>query len=116
MIHSPFTAPDIESRPRRQYIADLAAMSIAVKSSPRFLQSPNGQVRFHSFPAIDVYGEIVFAGGDVDIIKLSKTDARFEYARSITPMPCEAEGGFEKEYVEALKTFVENDGIVRTLR
>jgi hypothetical protein len=28
------------------------------------------------------------------------------------PMPPEYEGGFEKEYVEALKTFVENGGIV----
>ena len=28
------------------------------------------------------------------------------------PMPPGYEGGFEKEYVEALKTFVENGGIV----
>jgi hypothetical protein len=35
-------------------------------------------------------------------------------ARSIMPMPPEYEGGFEKEYVEAMKTFVENGGIVMT--
>jgi hypothetical protein len=37
-------------------------------------------------------------------------------ARSIMPLPPGHEGGFEKEYVEALKTFVENGGIVITLQ
>ena len=53
-----------------------------------------------------------FRRQDADIIRSSKPDAQSEYARSIMPMPPGYEGGFEKEYVEALKTFVENGGIV----
>ncbi len=34
--------------------------------------------------------------------------------RSIMPLPPGYEGGFEKEYIEALKTFVVNGGIVMT--
>ncbi len=37
-------------------------------------------------------------------------------ARSIMPMPPGPEGGFEKEYIEALKTFVQNGGIVMILQ
>lgn len=58
---------------------------------------------------------VVFAGEDVDIIKTGKPDPKSEYARYVTPVPAEYEGGIEKEGVEALKAFVENGGTLVTL-
>jgi hypothetical protein len=58
---------------------------------------------------------IVFASEDVNIIKTGKPDQQSEYARYVTPMPPEYEGGIEKEGVEALKAFVENGGTLVTL-
>ena len=58
------------------------------------------------------YEVILFADESADIIKTGKPAPSSEYARYITPMPAEYEGGIEKEGVEALKSFVEQGGIL----
>jgi hypothetical protein len=58
---------------------------------------------------------IVFADEDADIIKTGKPKPESEYARYITPLPPEYEGGIGAEGVAALKTFVEEGGILVTL-
>lgn len=61
------------------------------------------------------YDVIVFASEDPDIIKLGKPSSTSRWARYFTPLPPEYEGGIGKEGVEALKTFVEEGGILVTL-
>jgi len=61
------------------------------------------------------YDVIVFAGESADMIKTGKVDPNSPWARYMTPMPLEYEGGIEKEGVEALKAFVEEGGIMVTL-
>jgi hypothetical protein len=58
---------------------------------------------------------IVFADEDADIIKTGKPKPESEYARHITPLPPEYEGGIGTEGIAALKTFVEEGGILVTL-
>ncbi len=58
---------------------------------------------------------IVFASESPEIIKSGKPSPTSRYYRRYTEMPPEYEGGIEKEGVEALKTFVENGGILVTL-
>lgn len=59
---------------------------------------------------------IVFADENADIIKTGKPSPSSPYARYFSgTMPPEYEGGIEKEGVEALKTFVEDGGILVTL-
>jgi len=58
---------------------------------------------------------IVFADEDADIIKTGKPKPESEYARYITPLPPEYEGGIGADGVTALKTFVEEGGILVTL-
>lgn len=59
---------------------------------------------------------IVFASENPDIIKTGRpSQQQTEFARFITPLPPEYEGGIDKDGVEALKTFVEEGGIVITM-
>jgi hypothetical protein len=58
---------------------------------------------------------IIFADESLDIIKTGKPSPTSEYARWITPLPPEYEGGIEKEGIDALKAFVEQGGILVTL-
>ena len=59
---------------------------------------------------------IVFADENADIIKTGKPSPTSPYARYYSGnIPPDYEGGIEKEGVEALKTFVENGGILVTL-
>ncbi len=58
------------------------------------------------------YDVILFADESADIIKTGKPSPSSEYARYVTPMPPEYEGGIEKEGIEALKSFVEQGGIL----
>jgi hypothetical protein len=59
---------------------------------------------------------IVFASENADIIKNGKPSPSSPYARYYSStMPPEYEGGIGKEGVEALKTFVEEGGILVTL-
>ncbi len=63
------------------------------------------------------YDVIVFASENADMIKTGKPGgerARM-YARFMTPMPAEYEGGIDKEGVDALKSFVERGGVLVTL-
>ena len=55
---------------------------------------------------------IVFAGEDPDVIKSGRRGVTGEFARFITPLPPEYEGGIEQEGVDALKAFVEQGGIL----
>ncbi|MGQ9673316.1 MAG: M14 family zinc carboxypeptidase [Candidatus Aminicenantales bacterium] len=62
------------------------------------------------------YDVIVFADESPDIIKTGKPSPTSEYARFFTAnFPPEYEGGIEKEGVEALKSFVEEGGILVTM-
>jgi len=61
------------------------------------------------------YDVIVFADEDPDVIKLGKPSPTSRWARYFTPLPPEYEGGIGKEGIEALKTFVEQGGILVTL-
>jgi hypothetical protein len=61
------------------------------------------------------YDVIIFASENVDIIKSGRPSQQSEFARFMTPMPPEYEGGIEKEGIEALKAFVEEGGILVTL-
>jgi len=61
------------------------------------------------------YDVIVFADENADIIKTGKPDPNSMYARWMTPMPPEYEGGIEQAGVDALKAFVETGGIVVAL-
>ncbi|MFB0566025.1 MAG: M14 metallopeptidase family protein [Candidatus Aminicenantaceae bacterium] len=61
------------------------------------------------------YDAIVFADEDPNIIKLGKPSPTSRWARYFTPLPPEYEGGIEKEGIEALKTFVQEGGILVTL-
>jgi hypothetical protein len=61
------------------------------------------------------YDVIVFADENVDIIKTGKPSPTSRYARYFTDIPPEYEGGIGKEGVEALKSFVEQGGILVTL-
>ena len=58
---------------------------------------------------------IVFADEDADIIKLGKPSSTSPRTRYFTPLPPEYEGGIDKEGVDALKTFVEEGGILVAL-
>jgi hypothetical protein len=58
---------------------------------------------------------IVFADESADIIKLGKPNPTSRYARYYRKPPPKYEGGIGKEGVEALKTFVEQGGILVTL-
>ena len=58
------------------------------------------------------YDVIVFASEGAEVIKTGRPPARSEFARFITPVPPEYEGGIDKEGVEALKKFTEAGGIV----
>jgi hypothetical protein len=58
---------------------------------------------------------IIFADESLDIIKTGKPSPTSEYARFITPLPPEYEGGIEKEGIDGLKAFVEEGGILVTL-
>jgi len=58
------------------------------------------------------YDVIIFASENPDIIKSGRPGAGSEFARFMTPMPPEYEGGIEKEGVDALKAFVEKGGIL----
>ncbi len=58
---------------------------------------------------------IVFADESADIIKLGKPNPTSRYARYYRKPPPQYEGGIGKEGVEALKTFVEQGGILVTL-
>jgi len=61
------------------------------------------------------YDVIVFASEDADMIKLGKPSPTSRWARFYTEMPSPYDGGIGKEGVEALKSFVENGGILVTL-
>lgn len=61
------------------------------------------------------YDVIIFASESPEIIKKGKPSPTSRYARYFTEMPPEYKGGIEKEGVEALKTFVEQGGILVTL-
>jgi hypothetical protein len=58
------------------------------------------------------YDVIVFASEGAEVIKTGRPPARSEFARFMTPMPAEYEGGIDKEGVEALKKFTEAGGVV----
>jgi hypothetical protein len=58
---------------------------------------------------------IVFADESADIIKLGKPNPTSRYARYYRKPPPKYEGGIGEEGVEALKTFVEQGGILVTL-
>jgi hypothetical protein len=58
---------------------------------------------------------IVFPDENADIIKTGKPDPNSPYARWMTPMPPEYDGGIEQAGVDALKAFVEAGGIVVAL-
>jgi hypothetical protein len=58
---------------------------------------------------------IIFASENPEIIKTGRFSRLNEFARFMTPLPPEYEGGIEKEGVEALKAFVEEGGILVTL-
>ncbi len=58
---------------------------------------------------------IVFADESADIIKLGKPNPNSRYARYYRKPPPKYEGGIGSEGVEALKTFVEQGGILVTL-
>jgi len=61
------------------------------------------------------YEVIVFADENADIIISGKPSPTSPFARFITEVPPEYEGGIGKEGVEALKSFVEKGGILVTL-
>ncbi|MCJ7586430.1 MAG: M14 family metallopeptidase [Candidatus Aminicenantes bacterium] len=61
------------------------------------------------------YDVIVFPDENADIIKSGKPDPNSPFARWITPMPPEYEGGIEQAGVDALKAFVEEGGILVAL-
>jgi len=61
------------------------------------------------------FDAIVFADESADIIKLGKPNPSSRYARYFRKPPPQYEGGIGKEGVEALKTFVEQGGILVTL-
>ncbi len=61
------------------------------------------------------YDVIIFPDENADIIKTGKPDPNSPFARWITPMPPEYEGGIEQAGVDALKAFVESGGIVVAL-
>ncbi len=61
------------------------------------------------------YDVIVFPSENADIIKTGNVDPSSPWARFFTPNPPDYAGGIEKEGVEALKTFVEEGGILVTL-
>jgi hypothetical protein len=65
----------------------------------------------------DKYDVLVFADESYDIIKTGKPNPNAEYARFMgsANWPPEYEGGIDKEGVEALKSFVEQGGILVTL-
>lgn len=58
---------------------------------------------------------IIFASENPEVIKTGRFSRPNEFARFMTPMPPEYEGGIEKEGVDALKAFVEEGGILVTL-
>ena len=58
---------------------------------------------------------IVFADENADIIVTGKPSPTSAFARFMTEVPPEYEGGIGKEGVEALKSFVEKGGILVTL-
>lgn len=58
------------------------------------------------------YDVIVFASENPDVIKSGRRGVTGEFARFITPLPPEYEGGIEKEGIEALQAFVEQGGIL----
>ncbi len=60
---------------------------------------------------------LIFASENVDIIKSGRPGQESGFARMfrMTPVPPEYEGGIEKEGVEAVKTFVEEGGMLITL-
>ncbi|MDH4197092.1 MAG: hypothetical protein OEW05_06780, partial [Candidatus Aminicenantes bacterium] len=58
------------------------------------------------------YDVIVFASEGAEVIKTGRPPARSGFARFMTPMPPEFEGGIDKEGVEALKKFAEAGGRV----
>ncbi|MBN2206131.1 MAG: hypothetical protein JW742_01895 [Candidatus Aminicenantes bacterium] len=61
------------------------------------------------------YDVIVFPDENADIIKTGKPDPSSPWARWMTPMPPDYEGGIEQAGVDALKAFVEAGGIVVAL-
>ena len=61
------------------------------------------------------YDVIVFADENVDIIKTGKPSPTSPYARYYTDIPPGYEGGIGKEGIEAIKTFIEQGGILVTL-
>jgi len=61
------------------------------------------------------YDVIVFAGEDYDLVKNGKIDPSHPWARWISPLPPEYEGGLDKEGVDNLKAFVEKGGILVTM-
>ena len=58
---------------------------------------------------------IVFADENADIIKSGKPSPNSPYARRYTEMPPQYEGGIGDEGIQALKSFVEQGGILVTL-
>ncbi|MBN1224977.1 MAG: hypothetical protein JXB23_17135, partial [Candidatus Aminicenantes bacterium] len=58
---------------------------------------------------------LVFADENSDIIKAGKPSRNSPYGRYDTDYPPEYQGGIGKEGIEALKTFVEQGGIIVTL-
>lgn len=63
----------------------------------------------------DKYDVIVFASENYEIIKSGKPSPTSRYARYYTEMPPKYQGGIGKEGTEALKSFVEQGGILVTL-
>lgn len=63
----------------------------------------------------DNYDVIVFADEDPSVIKSGMPSPSSRYARRYSPLPPEYQGGIGKEGIEALKTFVEDGGILVTL-
>jgi hypothetical protein len=90
-----------------RYIFDDMGVSYTTLRNSDFKAEKGKKVDFRAS-----YDVIIFASENPDVIKSGRPGAGSEFARYMTPMPSEYEGGIEKEGVDALKAFVEKGGIL----
>ncbi len=93
-----------------RYVLDDVGIPFATLHNKDFKGSKKKKVNLK-----EKYDVIVFASENYEIIKSGKPSPKSPYARYYTELPPEYQGGIEKEGIEALKTFVEQGGILVTL-
>ncbi|MFQ6108832.1 MAG: peptidase M14 family protein [Candidatus Aminicenantales bacterium] len=93
-----------------RYVLDDLAIPFATLHNKDFKGTKKKKVNLK-----EKYDVIIFASESAETIKSGKPRPGSRYARYYTEMPPEYEGGIGKEGMEALKSFVEQGGILVTL-